>query len=170
MLLDEVAAHLDAGRRAALFDEICALGAQAWMTGTGPRAFRRARRPGAAPRRANPRWQGARGPRARDPHRRTTGLYATALFVLFLTPGPVWLAHRGARARPWLGRRGAAGAGRGAGRRALVGHGGILGLAWIVGTYGWVMDVLRWVAVAVFALMGLLLIRHADKTISADSA
>lgn len=39
LLLDEVAAHLDAGRRAALFDEICALGAQAWMTGTGPELF-----------------------------------------------------------------------------------------------------------------------------------
>ncbi|KMK65778.1 DNA replication and repair protein RecF [Puniceibacterium sp. IMCC21224] len=35
LLLDEVAAHLDADRRAALYDEICALGAQAWMTGTG---------------------------------------------------------------------------------------------------------------------------------------
>ena len=34
LLLDEVAAHLDAGRRAALYDEIAALGAQAWMTGT----------------------------------------------------------------------------------------------------------------------------------------
>ncbi len=39
VLLDEVAAHLDAARRAALFDEICALGAQAWMTGTGPELF-----------------------------------------------------------------------------------------------------------------------------------
>jgi DNA replication and repair protein RecF len=39
VLLDEVAAHLDAGRRAALYDEICALGAQAWMTGTGPELF-----------------------------------------------------------------------------------------------------------------------------------
>ena len=39
VLLDEVAAHLDAGRRAALFDEICALGAQVWMTGTGPELF-----------------------------------------------------------------------------------------------------------------------------------
>ena len=46
ILLDEVAAHLDEARRAALYDEICALGAQAWMTGTeqslftalGPRA------------------------------------------------------------------------------------------------------------------------------------
>jgi DNA replication and repair protein RecF len=39
LLLDEVAAHLDAGRRAALYDEICALGSQAWMTGTGPELF-----------------------------------------------------------------------------------------------------------------------------------
>ncbi|WP_226779904.1 DNA replication/repair protein RecF [Oceaniglobus trochenteri] len=39
LLLDEVAAHLDADRRAALFDEICTLGAQAWMTGTGPEMF-----------------------------------------------------------------------------------------------------------------------------------
>ncbi|GAA0539435.1 DNA replication and repair protein RecF [Rhizomicrobium palustre] len=34
LLLDEIAAHLDERRRAALFDEIVALGAQAWMTGT----------------------------------------------------------------------------------------------------------------------------------------
>lgn len=39
ILLDEVAAHLDANRRAALYDEITALGAQAWMTGTGPELF-----------------------------------------------------------------------------------------------------------------------------------
>jgi len=39
LLLDEVAAHLDAQRRAALYDEICALGVQAWMTGTGAELF-----------------------------------------------------------------------------------------------------------------------------------
>ncbi|MCE0506208.1 DNA replication/repair protein RecF [Roseivivax sp. GX 12232] len=39
LLLDEVAAHLDAGRRAALYAEVTALGAQAWMTGTGPELF-----------------------------------------------------------------------------------------------------------------------------------
>ncbi len=39
LLLDEVAAHLDADRRSALYDEICGLGAQAWMTGTGPELF-----------------------------------------------------------------------------------------------------------------------------------
>lgn len=34
ILLDEVAAHLDVERRSALYNEICALNAQAWMTGT----------------------------------------------------------------------------------------------------------------------------------------
>jgi DNA replication and repair protein RecF len=34
LLLDEVAAHLDGGRREALFDTISALGAQVWLTGT----------------------------------------------------------------------------------------------------------------------------------------
>jgi len=39
LLLDEIAAHLDANRRAALFDEIVALGAQAWLTGTDKALF-----------------------------------------------------------------------------------------------------------------------------------
>ncbi|PYE84321.1 DNA replication/repair protein RecF [Pseudoroseicyclus aestuarii] len=39
LLLDEVAAHLDAGRRAALYDEIAALGSQAFLTGTGAELF-----------------------------------------------------------------------------------------------------------------------------------
>lgn len=34
LLLDEVAAHLDAQRRDALYDALCGLGAQAWLTGT----------------------------------------------------------------------------------------------------------------------------------------
>jgi DNA replication and repair protein RecF len=39
LLLDEIAAHLDEARRAALFDAIFRLGAQAWLTGTDARAF-----------------------------------------------------------------------------------------------------------------------------------
>lgn len=39
LLLDEVTAHLDAARRAALFQEILAIGTQAWMTGTDAEAF-----------------------------------------------------------------------------------------------------------------------------------
>jgi DNA replication and repair protein RecF len=39
LLLDEVAAHLDRARRAALFETVCALGAQAWLTGTDAATF-----------------------------------------------------------------------------------------------------------------------------------
>jgi DNA replication and repair protein RecF len=39
LLLDEVAAHLDPERRSALFAELTALGAQAWLTGTEAAVF-----------------------------------------------------------------------------------------------------------------------------------
>jgi DNA replication and repair protein RecF len=39
LLLDEVVAHLDGGHRAALFDEIHDVGAQAWLTGTDYAVF-----------------------------------------------------------------------------------------------------------------------------------
>ncbi len=39
LLLDEVAAHLDASRRGALYNEILAMGAQAWLTGTEASVF-----------------------------------------------------------------------------------------------------------------------------------
>ena len=39
LLLDEVAAHLDPQRRAALYERLYALGGQIWMTGTEPTLF-----------------------------------------------------------------------------------------------------------------------------------
>jgi DNA replication and repair protein RecF len=39
LLLDEVVAHLDPGRRVALYAALERLGAQAWMTGADPAAF-----------------------------------------------------------------------------------------------------------------------------------
>jgi DNA replication and repair protein RecF len=39
LLLDEIVAHLDPLRRAALLAEITALNTQAWMSGTDPEAF-----------------------------------------------------------------------------------------------------------------------------------
>ncbi len=39
LLLDEVAAHLDSGRREALFEELLAIGAQAWLAGTDAETF-----------------------------------------------------------------------------------------------------------------------------------
>jgi threonine/homoserine/homoserine lactone efflux protein len=97
------------------------------------------------------------------------GLYAAALFVLFLTPGPVWLATAArALAHGWVAAVPlVVGVALG---DALWSITAALGLAWVVGTYGWIMDALKWVAVGVFALMGTVLIRNAEKTISADSA
>jgi DNA replication and repair protein RecF len=39
LVLDEAAAHLDSDRRAALYDELAALGGQAWLTGTDRSLF-----------------------------------------------------------------------------------------------------------------------------------
>ena len=39
LLLDEIAAHFDPDRRAALYDTLLRLGVQSWMTGTDPAAF-----------------------------------------------------------------------------------------------------------------------------------
>jgi DNA replication and repair protein RecF len=39
LLLDEAAAHLDSDRRTALYDELAALGGQAWLTGTDRSLF-----------------------------------------------------------------------------------------------------------------------------------
>src|SRR3569833_1021976 len=39
LLLDEIVAHLDPGRRSALFAELGTLGAQVWLTGADPAAF-----------------------------------------------------------------------------------------------------------------------------------
>ena len=95
-------------------------------------------------------------------------LYAGALFVLFLTPGPVWLAlaartlaHGVSAAAPLI-----LGVALGDMAWSLL---AILGLSWVVQTYAGIMVVLRWLAVGVFALMGWLIIRHADAGIEADS-
>ena len=39
LLLDEVVAHLDQERRAALFEALVALGTQSWLTGTDAGSF-----------------------------------------------------------------------------------------------------------------------------------
>jgi DNA replication and repair protein RecF len=44
LLLDEIAAHLDAGRRAALFEALLRLESQAWLTGTDAAVFAPLRR------------------------------------------------------------------------------------------------------------------------------
>lgn len=95
-------------------------------------------------------------------------LYAGALFILFLTPGPVWLA---------LTARAMSGGFHAAWPLALgvvVGDMlwpvlAILGLSVVVQSVDGVMTGLRIVASLVFIVMGVLLIRNADKTIATDS-
>lgn len=97
------------------------------------------------------------------------GLYAGALLILFLTPGPVWVA---------LIARGVTGGFNAAWPLAVgVGVGdvlwplaAILGLAWVVSANAAIMDVMRWVAAGVFATMGIGLIRHAGRLLSVGAS
>ena len=95
-------------------------------------------------------------------------LYAGALFILFLTPGPVWVA---------LLARSLSGGFRAAWPLALgvvVGDViwpliALLGVSWLVDQVSWFMDVLKWVAVIMFLAMGIALIRRADVQLSENS-
>jgi len=94
--------------------------------------------------------------------------YAGAIFILFITPGPVWLAIvaralSGGYVSAWPLALG-----------VMVGDLvwpllAILGVSWIVGVYDGFLDVLRWVACGMFIAMGALLIKHADKSVSSQS-
>ena len=95
-------------------------------------------------------------------------LYSGALLILFLTPGPVWLAIM---ARSVSGGFNAAwplvlGVSVGDVVWPLL---AILGLSWIVAEVDGFMTLLKWVACAVFLVMGWQVIRTADKAISKDS-
>lgn len=95
-------------------------------------------------------------------------LYAGALTILFLTPGPVWVA---------LAARALSGGFQSAVPLALgvvVGDViwpliAILGVSWILSVFADFMLVLRWVACAMFLGMGYLLIKKRAKSIVSDS-
>ena len=95
-------------------------------------------------------------------------LYAGALFVLFLTPGPVWVA---------LTARALSGGFPAAWPLALgvvVGDAvwpvlAVLGVSWIAGSYGGVMEVLRFLASGIFIIMGVAILRRPARTIATDS-
>ncbi|MEL6608784.1 MAG: LysE family translocator [Pseudomonadota bacterium] len=95
-------------------------------------------------------------------------LYAFAVLVLFLTPGPVWVA---------LLARAMSGGFNGAWPLAMgvvVGDAlwpflAILGVSWVVQEVEGILTLLKWVAAAMFLVMGVLLIRNADKQLGSDS-
>ncbi len=95
-------------------------------------------------------------------------LYAGAIFILFLTPGPVWVALTaralsGGFASAWPL---AVGVVLGDILWPLL---AILGVAWIVSVFDGFMVVMRFVAAGMFLVMGVMLIRHADAKIGSDS-
>lgn len=95
-------------------------------------------------------------------------LYAGALLVLFLTPGPVWV---GLIARTLSGGFPAAwplalGVVVGDVLWSLL---AIFGMSWVLSVYGGFLETLKWVAAGMFIVMGILVIRGADKAISTDS-
>ena len=95
-------------------------------------------------------------------------LYAGALVILFMTPGPVWVALL---ARSLSGGFQAAwplaiGVAVGDILWPLV---AVLGVAWLVAEFAGFMEVLKWVAVLVFIVMGAALIRNADHALDANS-
>lgn len=95
-------------------------------------------------------------------------LYAGALIILFMTPGPVWVALL---ARSLSGGFQAAwplaiGVAIGDVLWPLV---AILGVAWLVSEFAGFMEFLKYVAVLVFMLMGAGLIRNADHALDVNS-
>lgn len=95
-------------------------------------------------------------------------LYAGAMLLLWVTPGPVFVA---------LTARGLAGGFRATWPLALgVAIGDFLwpltatlGLSLVIAQEAQIMGILRWVAAGVFVLMGVGLLRHADAVAGSDS-
>lgn len=96
-------------------------------------------------------------------------LYAGALFILFLTPGPVWLAIMsraisGGFLSAWPLALGVA---VGDIVWPLV---AIVGVSWVVGEIEGFMTFLRYGASAVFVVLGWSVIRHANRQIAENRA
>ncbi|MFN3662759.1 LysE family translocator [Yoonia sp.] len=95
-------------------------------------------------------------------------LYTGALLILFITPGPVWVALL---ARSLSGGFTAAwplavGVALGDILWPLV---AILGVTWLVSAFAGIMLVMKWIAVGVFIVMGIGLIRGAGHSLRTDS-
>ena len=94
-------------------------------------------------------------------------MYCGALVLLFITPGPVWVA---------LVARAMSGGFRAAWPLAIgVALGDLLwplcavfGLTWVLSIYGDFLGALRWVAASIFVIMGYFLLTKSDTAITSD--
>ncbi|RME14200.1 MAG: LysE family translocator [Alphaproteobacteria bacterium] len=95
------------------------------------------------------------------------GLYAFAMVVLTITPGPVWVATvaralSGGFAQAWPLTVGVA---LGDVAWSVL---AVLGMGWVAASFGDVMSVLRLVAAGLFVALGVLVLRHARDGIARD--
>ena len=94
------------------------------------------------------------------------GLYAIGIALLWLTPGPVWVA---------LTARALSGGFRAAWPLAVTLGDllwplcAILGVAWVLQVWPGFLTAMKWVAALTFIVMGSLVIRHAGAPLAADS-
>jgi threonine/homoserine/homoserine lactone efflux protein len=94
--------------------------------------------------------------------------YAGAILILFLTPGPVWVALTARAMSGGFGSAAPLAVGVALGDM-LWPLAAIFGLTWILSLYGDLLGLMKWVAMAMFIVMGVQLIRHAGARISTDS-
>ncbi len=94
--------------------------------------------------------------------------YAGAILILFLTPGPVWVALTARAMSGGFAQAAPLAVGVALGDM-LWPLAAIFGLTWILSIYGDLLEAMKWVAVAMFVIMGVQLIRHAVRDLSADS-
>ncbi len=94
-------------------------------------------------------------------------LYAMALVVLTITPGPVWVATiaralSGGFAQAWPLTLGVA---LGDVAWSVL---AVLGVGWVASSFGDVMELFRYVAAAIFILLGIMVLRHAGAPVGRD--
>ncbi|MBN2760124.1 MAG: LysE family translocator [Rhodobacteraceae bacterium] len=94
--------------------------------------------------------------------------YAGAILILFLTPGPVWVALTARAMSGGFGSAAPLAVGVALGDM-LWPLAAIFGLTWILSLYGDLLGLMKWVAMGMFIVMGVQLIRHACARISTDS-
>jgi threonine/homoserine/homoserine lactone efflux protein len=95
-------------------------------------------------------------------------LYAGGMFALWAVPGPVWVALTartltGGFASAWPL---AVGVALGDAVWPLA---AIFGLSWIESVYGDFLEVLKWVAVAIFLVLGIMLLRKSTTDLTPDA-
>ena len=95
-------------------------------------------------------------------------LYAGGIFVLFLTPGPVWMAIVARTLSGGIGSAWPLALGVVAGD-ILWPILAILGVSWVATQYDGFLDVLKYAATMIFFALGISLIRNADQSISGDN-